>query len=102
MVLSVLVKYWCIFYCHKCKVKCIELEVMKVVLIRVIKEKKVINIVFKSEITQLFCDIFLLIMTRLLCNEGSINMEFCLPNPNGESHKSNDSNSDKLYLLHRS
>jgi len=40
MVLSVLVKYWCIFDCHKCKVKYIELRVMKVVLIKVIKGKK--------------------------------------------------------------
>jgi len=36
MVLSVLVKYWCIFYCHKCKVEYIELGVMKIVLIKVI------------------------------------------------------------------
>jgi len=53
MVLSVLVKYWCILHCHKCKVKYIELGVMKVVLIRVIK-KKVINVVLKSEMVQLF------------------------------------------------
>jgi len=40
MVLSVLVKYWCILHYHKCKVEYIELGVMKVVLIRVIKGKK--------------------------------------------------------------
>jgi len=33
MILRVLVKYLCIFQCHKCKVGYIELEVMKVVLI---------------------------------------------------------------------
>lgn len=36
----------------------IELEVVKVVLIRVIKRKKLINIILKSEMTQLFWDIF--------------------------------------------
>jgi len=36
MVLSAFVKYWCILHYHKCKVKYIELGVMKVVLIRVI------------------------------------------------------------------
>jgi len=40
MVLSVLVKYWCIFHYHNCKVEYIELGVMKVLLIRVIKRKK--------------------------------------------------------------
>jgi len=40
MVLSVLVKYWCILHYHKCKVEYIELGVMKVVLIRVVKRKK--------------------------------------------------------------
>jgi len=40
MVLSIFVKYWCIFHYHKCKVKYIELRVMKVVLIKVIFEKK--------------------------------------------------------------
>jgi len=40
MVLSVLVKYWCILHYHKCKVEYIELRVMKVVLIRVVKRKK--------------------------------------------------------------
>ena len=40
MVLSVFVKYLCIFLYYKCKVKYIELEVVKVVLIRVIIEKK--------------------------------------------------------------
>jgi len=39
-VLSALVKHLCIHYYHKCKVKYIELEVVKVVLIRVIIEKK--------------------------------------------------------------
>jgi len=39
MVLSVFIKYWCIFHRHKCKVKYIELGVMKVVvLIRVINK----------------------------------------------------------------
>jgi len=33
------VKYWCIPLYHKCKVEYIELEVMKVVLIKVIIEK---------------------------------------------------------------
>jgi len=40
MVLSVLVKYLCIFHYHNCKLKYIELRVMKVILIRVIKRKK--------------------------------------------------------------
>jgi len=40
VVLSALVKYWCILHYHKCKVKYNELEVMKVVLIRVIKGKE--------------------------------------------------------------
>jgi len=40
---------------------------MKVVLIRVIKKKKVINIVLKSEMTQLFWNIF-------LCANGSVIM----------------------------
>jgi len=44
---------------------------MKVVLIRVIKEKKVINIVLKSEMAQLFWDTFLLKMTQLLWDGGS-------------------------------
>jgi hypothetical protein len=39
MVLSALVKYWRILHYHKCKVKYIEMVVMKVVLIRVIKGK---------------------------------------------------------------
>jgi len=38
--LSAFVKYWCILHHHKCKVEYIELEVMKVVLIRVIFGKK--------------------------------------------------------------
>jgi len=40
MVLSVLVKYWCIYHYHKYKVEYIELRVIKVVLIKVIIEKK--------------------------------------------------------------
>jgi len=44
---------------------------MKVILIKVIKEKKVINIVLKSEMTQLFWDTFLLKMTPLLWDGGS-------------------------------
>jgi len=40
MILSALVKYWWIFHYHKCKMKYIELGVMKVVLIRVIIRKK--------------------------------------------------------------
>jgi len=67
MVLSALVKYWYILHYHKCKVEYIELRVIKVVLIIIIKgkfffllvcyygkEKKVINIVLKSEMAQLF------------------------------------------------
>jgi len=34
--LSTIVKYECIYYYHKCKVKDIELEMMKLILIRVI------------------------------------------------------------------
>jgi hypothetical protein len=48
--------YWCILHYYKCKVEYIELGVMKVILIRVIISKKVINIVLKSEIGQLFYD----------------------------------------------
>jgi len=40
MVLSVFIKYSCILHSHKCKVKYIELKVMKVVLIRITKGKK--------------------------------------------------------------
>jgi len=40
MVLSAFVMYWCILHYHKCKVKYIELRVMKVILIRVIIRKK--------------------------------------------------------------
>jgi len=36
MVLSVFVKYLCILHYHKCKVKYIELGVMKIVLIKVV------------------------------------------------------------------
>jgi len=39
MVLNALVKYFCILHYHKYKVEYIEFGVMKVVLIRVIKEK---------------------------------------------------------------
>jgi len=60
MVLSALDKYWFILLYHKCKVEYIELGVMKIVLIRVIKGKKVINIVLKSEMAQLFWDTFFL------------------------------------------
>jgi len=49
-----LVKYWYISHYHKCKVKYIELEAMKVVLIRVIIGKKVTNITMKSEMNQFF------------------------------------------------
>jgi len=54
MVLSVLVNCWCIILYHKCKVEYIELGVVKVVLINVIIEKKVINIVLKCEMDQFF------------------------------------------------
>jgi len=54
-------------------VEYIELEMMKVVLIRVIKEKKVINIVFKSEMAQIFWDTFFLQMVQLLWDGGSNN-----------------------------
>jgi len=40
MVLSTLVKYWCILHYRRCKVEYIELRVMKVVLIKVVKGKK--------------------------------------------------------------
>jgi len=40
MVLSVFVKYWCIHHYRKCKVENIELEVMKIVLIKIIIRKK--------------------------------------------------------------
>jgi hypothetical protein len=40
MVLSVLVKYWCIYHYYKSKGEYIELRVMKVVLIRVVIGKK--------------------------------------------------------------
>jgi len=39
MILNALVKYLCIYHHHKCKVKYIELRMMKVILIRVIIEK---------------------------------------------------------------
>jgi len=54
MVLNALVKYWCILHYHKCKVEYIKLEVVRVILIRVVKRKKIINIVLKNEMTQLF------------------------------------------------
>jgi len=40
MVLSFLVKYWCILHYHKCKVEYIEVRAIKVILIRVIKGEK--------------------------------------------------------------
>jgi len=40
MILNAFVKYWWILQYHKYKVEYIELEMMKVVLIRVIKGKK--------------------------------------------------------------
>jgi len=39
MILTALVKYWCIIHYHKCKVKYIELKVIKVILIRVVIKK---------------------------------------------------------------
>jgi len=52
IILSALVKYWCIHHYHKCKVEDIELGVMKVLLIRVYNWNKVINIALKSEMGQ--------------------------------------------------
>lgn len=49
MVLSVLIKYWYVLHYRKCKVNYIELKLMKVVLIRIIKRKKIINIVLKMK-----------------------------------------------------
>jgi len=66
MSLSVLINYWCILLYHKCKVEYIELRVVKVVLICVMIEKKVINIVLKSEMGQFFLDNIFLQMTWLL------------------------------------
>jgi len=40
MLLSALDMYWCIYHYHKCKVEYIELRVMKIILSRVIIEKK--------------------------------------------------------------
>jgi len=40
MILSVFVKHWCILHYHKCKIKYIELRVMKIILIKVIIERK--------------------------------------------------------------
>jgi len=37
-----IVKYWCIHSYHKCKLEYIKLRVMKVILIRVIIEKKLL------------------------------------------------------------
>jgi len=56
MVLSVLVKYWFIYQYHKYKAEYIELWMMKVILIRVIIEKIIINIVLKSDISPFFWD----------------------------------------------
>jgi len=47
-------------------VEYIELRVMEVVLIRVIKGKKLINIVLKSEMTQLFWDTFFFINASVI------------------------------------
>jgi len=58
MVVSDLVKYWCIHHYHKCKMENIELGVMKEVLIRVYNWKKTINVALKSEMGQLFWDNF--------------------------------------------
>jgi len=56
MILSALINYWCIYLYHKYKVEYIELKIGKVVLIRVIIDKKIINIVLKTEIGQFFWD----------------------------------------------
>ena len=48
MILSVFVNYWCIFHYYKCKVKYIELKVMKIILFKVIIKKK-INILLENE-----------------------------------------------------
>ena len=56
MILSALINYWCIYLYHKYKVEDIELKIGKVVLIRVIIDKKIINIVLESEISQFFWD----------------------------------------------
>jgi len=45
---------------NKCKVKYIELKIMKVVLIRVILEKIMINVVLKSKMNQYFCNLTIL------------------------------------------
>ena len=56
MILSAFVMYWCILLYHKCKIEYIELRVMKIILIRVIIEKKTINIVLEGEMGQFFWD----------------------------------------------
>jgi len=62
MVLSVLVKYWCIYHYQKCKLEDVKLGMIKVVLIIVYSWKKVINIALKSEMSKLFWDNILLQM----------------------------------------
>ena len=47
MILSVFIEHWCILLYHKCKIEYIELEVVKVILIRVIKGKKVLYCIKK-------------------------------------------------------
>jgi hypothetical protein len=64
IVLSVFVKYWCIFLYHKCKVEYIKLEVVKVILIRFKIEKKVINIVWKMKWVNIFANDSLIIGWR--------------------------------------
>jgi len=59
------------FFYHKCKVESIELMVVKLVLIRVIIGKKVINIVLKGEIGQFFWNNIFLQMTHLLLDRWS-------------------------------
>jgi len=66
MILNIIVKYWCILHYHKRKVEYIELRVTKVVLIRVIIGKIIINSVLKSEIGQLFWENIFLQKNHLL------------------------------------
>jgi len=74
MVLSAFVMYWWILHYHKYKVKYIELGMMKVILIRVIKEKKVIKIVLKSKMTQLFWDTFFLVNDSVIMGWSEYNI----------------------------
>jgi len=48
---------------------------MKVILIRVIIEKKIINFVLKSEMSQFFWDNIFMQMTNLLWDRGSTTFE---------------------------